>query len=44
MTDVLVTSEIVDAVEDVALVLDPLGPVELKGVADPVPRFRAATA
>jgi class 3 adenylate cyclase len=42
--EVLVTREIVEAADDAALAFEPLGPVELKGVADPVALFRAAPA
>jgi adenylate cyclase len=39
--EVLVTQEIVDAADDGTLGFQSLGPVELKGVADPVSLFRA---
>jgi adenylate cyclase len=40
--EVLVTMEIVEAVgDDESVRFTPLGPIELKGVADPVPLFRA---
>jgi class 3 adenylate cyclase len=41
--EVLVTREIVDAAGDGSLAFEPLGGVELKGVADPVPLFRASS-
>jgi class 3 adenylate cyclase len=42
--EVLVSEDVVEAAGDAPAVFEPVGPVALKGVAEPVPLFHAARA